>query len=446
MHRSIVLAMNAVSLGGSSPGMHLRTDIMASPGARKLACTKESDGCTRCKREGSVCHYSVQKPMGRPRKRPRDEARESTTPAQPANKTPMLEVPPDTEDPGLAFLSFLTGGDFELDPTFDPTLPSETQNQPQERTDWGFGYMGNDLGTLNFDATAEEQVPSLSASNIDPALFRAAGSTPAESQVPALSSAQSTSPASTDSPPTLGPTNCACIAGLYLSLDSMQKLPDDVTKAVRQARLATKTAYQVVNCPSCSIPIDHHLATPDAARLPLDRPAMHNFQLLMLLSTLIPSIVHAYERILHMVDQETTKARTERREIPFTLENYGGMWGSLGDDCCGGAKALEYRMMEPSMWRLTVRALLRVDVYGITNCNTRGESTSADPFHLGLKDIVIQMENRSKARHAIIDPLILSGKWEDPQCALKLHKTGETPTCQKIIQFARQSIDNLVIA
>lgn len=383
--------------------------------------------------------------MGRPRKRPRDEADVPVAPAAAANKTPMLEVPPDTEDPGLAFLSFLSGGDYELDPTFDPTLPSEIANQQQEKIDLTFGYTGNDFGTLDFDTTDQFALLS-SALNIDPALSVTAISPLSESQVPRLSSTQSASPSSNESPPSLGPTNCACLAGLYLSLDSMQKLSDDVTQAVRQARLATKTAYQVVNCSACSIPPDTHLQVQETDPAPFDQRVMHNFQLLMLLSTLIPSVVHAYERILTMVDRETQQAQAERREIAFTLENYGGMWGSLMGGCYGGTKALEHRMMEPSMWRLMVRALLRVDVYGISTCDATDSGSAADPFHLGLKDIVIQMENRSKSRHAIMDPLIMAGKWGDPQCVLKMHKTGETPTCQKIIQIARQSIDNLVIA
>ncbi|KAK6841295.1 hypothetical protein PG987_002155 [Apiospora arundinis] len=108
----------------SAPKKHRACDECRS---RKLACSKEADGCTRCKREGIACHYSPQKQMGRPRKRPREEQEASNdTSAGPTpnsdespNKTPMFSVPPDTEDPGLAFLSFLSGGDT----MFDTSLP-----------------------------------------------------------------------------------------------------------------------------------------------------------------------------------------------------------------------------------------------------------------------------------------------------------------------------------
>ncbi|KAK3953136.1 hypothetical protein QBC32DRAFT_125590 [Pseudoneurospora amorphoporcata] len=46
--------------------------------ARKLACSKEPDGCARCKREGVHCNYSAQKPMGRPRKRPHIDVAEAS--------------------------------------------------------------------------------------------------------------------------------------------------------------------------------------------------------------------------------------------------------------------------------------------------------------------------------------------------------------------------------
>ncbi|KAI0136719.1 hypothetical protein BJ170DRAFT_677588 [Xylariales sp. AK1849] len=404
--------------------------------SRKLACSKEADGCARCKREGMVCHYSPQKPMGRPRKRPRDESNETAS-AESANKNLMVNIPLDTQDPGLAFLSFLSGGDVE----FDPSLPADVLDGPQaDKAEWGFGYTGNDFGQLNFD-TSIGHAPSFSSSNIDPALFVATDTLP--ESVPRLSPGASSSPSSSDSsPPVLGPTNCACTASLYLAIESMQKLPNDVTAAVQQARFAAKAAYGVVNC-SCGIPIE----APTEA--PAENPqAMHHFQTLMLLATLIPSIVHAYQRILSMVDRETAQAQADRREIAFTLQYYGGVWGPLGRDTCGVGRMLDYKMMEPTIWRLTVRALLRVDVYGISNdCGGGGpDKLSTDPLHLGLSDIVTQMENRSKVRHAVLDAMILSGAWQEPKCVLKMHKTGETPTCQRIIRMARSAIDNLVIA
>lgn len=518
--RSIGLATNAVSRlplqpVGLSGGTTLLTRGIVSHraiGSRKLACSKEADGCARCKREGIVCHYSPQKQMGRPRKRPREEqatnegaasAGPTTTTAtqeESPNKNPMVSVPPDTEDPGLAFLSFLSGGDT----MFDASLPSGllddmTLLPPHEEFNNGgshivdnknsnskggpelgqFGYMDMNFGQVNFGDAGAEQAPSLSSSNLDPALINMADTPPGS--VPNMSSGSSASAESTSgdnhhhhSPPTMANANphsntvaCACTANLYLALDSMQRLSNKVTEGIRQARVAAKTAYQVLHCPVCNGAHEQLLASEAALADSMSHSpprAMQNFQNLMLLATLIPSIAHAYERILVLVDKEAARAQAERREVPFRMEGYGGLWGQLAaDDCCGARTMLEHRLMEPTIWRLTVRALLRVDVYGIAEPDDMAATMPRDPIHggveggggagagaemchLGLKDLVLQMEERSRARHAVMDPLVQAGKCGNYSTVLRLHKEGETPTCQRIIALARQAIDNLVIA
>lgn len=459
------------------------TDDNPHAGSRKLACSKEPDGCARCKREGIVCHYSPQKQMGRPRKRPRDESAAAATtgdvtPTESTSKSPMMDLPPDTEDPGMAFINMLTSGDLEFDWANTALLheelalePPQHQQLPAEKAssnnhNWAaFGFTGNDFGQLNFDAAGPEHAPTFSSLDIDPALFggggdttsasASAGASPETPAVPGLvpTGSSNTPSSSVESPGNCGATTmatiasgqCACTSKLFSAIDSMRSLPSEVGVAVRQARLASKTAYEVVNCPSCSIPSTRPFGSDHAGHAATD--SLRGFQTLMLLATLIPSVVSAYERIIHMVDQEASRAASERRELAFTLPGYGGIWGSMAaNDSCGASSALGHRLMEPPMWRLTVRALLRVDVYGISgSCGDSGSGMS-DPFHLGLRDIVTMMENQSRARHAVMDPLIQSGAWEDVQCALKLHKTGETPTCQKIIQIAKMAVDNLVIA
>jgi hypothetical protein len=489
-------------------GFHVHTpaptDDDVHVGSRKLACSKEPDGCARCKREGIVCHYSPQKQMGRPRKRPRDEPSDATmaddVATESANKNPMMDLPPDTMDPGMEFINMLTSGDLNFD-WANPALLSDgldagqhqlriaqppaekandNSNSNSNSNDWSsFGFTGNDFGQLNFDSAGVEPTPTFSNLDIDPALFGSgdpttstATSIAASSETPAVPALESTgatnTPSSTNGSPgsygeattsTPGPARCSCTSNLFNAIDSMRSLPDEVGAAVRQARLASKTAYEVVNCPSCSVPPTlpppmqpYGIPPTDGAkhnRIVSSSQAVHGFQTLMLLATLIPSVVSAYERIVHMVDQTASRAASERRELAFTLPGYGGIWGPMAtNDGCGASSALSHRMMEPTMWRLTVRALLRVDVYGISgSCGPDGSSSAqADPFHLGLRDIVNMMENRSRNRHAVIDPLIESGMWDDVQCSLKMHKTGEKPTCLKIIQIAKTAVDNLVIA
>ncbi|KAI1143331.1 hypothetical protein F5Y05DRAFT_408776 [Hypoxylon sp. FL0543] len=445
---SATTATGTLGESAGSPPKHRACDECRT---RKLACTKEPDGCSRCKREGIACHYSPQKPMGRPRKRPRDESSNENAEAVavPASKNTMTELPPTTEDPGLAFLSLLTGGEVNHD--------ALGALSPEKGYPFSFGYTGDSLGDIGFDPVPQH-APSFSPSNIDPSLFVSILEPPLSAeQVPNLSPNSASTPESVSSsgsvaaavqPPITASTNltgtCAHTAALYLALDAMQKVPEGVEAALAHARKATRTAYDVVYCPVCSFKIEppDHAAADDV---------MRNFQNLMLLAALIPSIVHAYERILRAVDEETARATAERRRLVFKLRNFGGiLWGDGSSACSGGANdcvsaaALNHREMEPAMWRLTVRALLRSDVYGLSDSNdNRLEGT---PLHIGLKDIVLQMEQKSRARHAVLDHLVHSGAWKPPACGMKMHAPGETPTCQKVIAIAKASIDALVIA
>ncbi|RYP05467.1 hypothetical protein DL764_003816 [Monosporascus ibericus] len=419
---------------------------------RKLACTKEPDGCSRCKREGIVCHYSPQKPMGRPRKRPRDETTDKTSAEDaPATKNTMTELPPDTADPGMALINMLTGGE---DFVFGTNPDSNTLNDSQEAgsSPWAFCYMGDDLGNLDFGTPAPPDLAqSFSAPIIDPALFMATDQ-PVSEPVPGLSPPNSASSGTPDSSSAACPVgSCNCMASLCLALDSMQKLPtDDVTEAVRQTRQATRTAYLVVNCVVCALRLEPPTAARDGGPT---ASAVSSFQTLMLLAALIPSIVHAYERILAAIDREAADAQRARRHLVFRLGGLGGFWGPMASRECGATAAYEHREMEPAMWRLVIRALLKLDVYGLseTACaaNPPGSQLAvahADPLHLGLRDIVTMMETRSKARHALVDAMALSGVLPEPPCAFKLHRPGETPTCQQIIAIAKRSVEQLVIA
>ncbi|KAI1659733.1 hypothetical protein F4813DRAFT_351773 [Daldinia decipiens] len=407
---------------------------------RKLACTKEPEGCTRCKRESIACHYSAQKQMGRPRKRPRDESSNDTANAVSANKNAMTEIPPDTEDLGLSFINFLAAGEPSVNNNLDAPISS-----PQEKSfSWSFGYAGDSLGDVGFDPIPET-APSFSSLNIDPSLFISAADLPSIDQLPNLTPNSATTPESVGSlcstAPAAKPTGCTHTAALYLALESMQKQPEGVEESIRHARKATRTAYEAVYCPVCSF----RLEPPDRSPGP---DMMRSFQNLMLLAALIPSIVHAYQRILQAVDAESRRATAERRRLVFRLRGLGGiLWGcgpAEGESICMAAGALDRREMEPAMWRLTVRALLKADVYGLSDIDAAEVDTS--PIHIGLKDIVSQMEQKSRAWHACTDALAATGNWQPPDCGMALHTQGEAPTCQKVIAIAKAVIDALVIA
>ncbi len=168
----------------------------------------------------------------------------------------------------------------------------------------------------------------------------------------------------------------------------------------------------------------------------------------MMLGALLPTIANAYHRILAMVDTEMAEADRDRRLITFTLDEYGGLWGRLAevDTTCGMGENLDGAVLEPSMWRRTVRALLRIDVYGLNS----SKDGVVDPrecqgfFQVGLKDIILLLENRSKLRHDTMDAAIAAGLMQNPEHFG--HRPGGPHTCQQIIAIAKHSIENLVIA
>lgn len=234
---------------------------------------------------------------------------------------------------------------------------------------------------------------------------------------------------------------CGCLSSLYLALDSLTRLPDEVVPAMRVARNASKVAHDVIECPVCSRPLIDEPAKP---------PPIQCFQTLMLLGTLVPSACNAYASILEMVDAETAAAKKHGRSLWLSFKDIGGLWGRIGDNggSCSAIENYNNKNMEPDMWRLTIRGLLRLDVYGLdeTDSNLPRNQRFIQP---GLRDIVRQLEERSRKRHELLDALKAAGHpnagvsgviYPTKPC------TPEQRTCVKVLETARIALDNLVIA
>ncbi|KAK3695097.1 hypothetical protein B0T22DRAFT_371180 [Podospora appendiculata] len=430
---------------------------------RKLACSKEPEGCARCVHEGIRCNYSAQKPMGRPRKRPHAEI-EGALPEDDCDGDRVAIVPPFDSTIGLDLdLSFLdvANQDFNfldlLDTDFQSAAPfglAAAQDVPAVapnpspfvlsysgdiRVAGGLFHMGGDI---NFDPppvtpptpqaeeiTLEEIAQIMSSSNV-PSLSRHSSS---------RSSSMDATPEDSASPATPSPLPCDCSARLYCALESLQRLPNEICSALNITRNGARTAHNTVMCTVCGLP-------------PLElshRPPIASFQNMMMLGALLPSLSNAYVRILAMVDEETAKADAARSKIPFSLEGYGGMWGAVAHskNACSAASNLEGVMLEPSMWRLTVRALLRFDVYGINEADAGGgASVTCDLTQPGLKDIISMMEARSRKRHEELDALVASGAIEDTNLLQYIsHSSADDLPCMRIIDIAKKSIADLVI-
>ncbi|KAF6804940.1 hypothetical protein CSOJ01_09843 [Colletotrichum sojae] len=466
--------------------------------SRKLACTKEPDGCSRCKREGLRCVYSPQKQMGRPRKRrhveepeaeqsaassqpPQDLAQHQHQQQQPQQMTLITQPTLDTD-----FSAFF-GQDFNIDylDLLSPlnglppsTLPPElsglnTQGYQEPRYpagDFQLGVGGVDLlGGINFDESdsADEGLPQdinksftdlLSAqvpdkvSSVSPPASSEASNTIGNSTPESTSSANTdpeTSNTTTEATTATGSvkaytnTTCSCLSQLFLSLDALSRLPNDVKLAMGIARQAARVAHDVVHCPACSAP---DMTKP---------PPMQSFQNMMMLGAILPATANAYAKILELVDAESARVKRECRPITFRFAEYGGVWGELGrrDHQCGALSSFDNRELDADTWRLTVRALLKVDIYGHDFERTEADGATQPHHHMGLQDVIKEMEDRSNNRHDQLDAFTAAGHphpMTDTGYTLLVPEgkddSKENRHCLKIIEMARVALDKLVIA
>jgi hypothetical protein len=104
----------------------------------------------------------------------------------------------------------------------------------------------------------------------------------------------------------------------------------------------------------------------------------------MLLGTILPIIANGYGRLLKMIDDETDLAIAMGQTKTFRFHDYGGTCirqETVQQTMACVGKELFFNAVEmpPTQWRTTVRALLRVDIYGHEQESFK---------HKGLKDLV----------------------------------------------------------
>lgn len=448
--------------------------------ARKLACSKDPEGCARCTSEGIACHYSPQKQMGRPRKRQHveiSEEKERTGGDYFAAATVM--------DADFSFMDTAANDEFDLFDPMGPFLPGAIlEPESFQQIPVGPNAQISDLGLLGshwaepVQSTLNDSDESDVLGSLDPSIgagfaacrtsqdqdllsrnkqTTATLSTPDSSSmaettlgvIPAHSMPSVSAPEPTPGAPRphcishpgkfaalttrQGPP-CNCLAKLYLALDSLQNLPPSVGPAMACARNASKTAYGVTDCPMCN-PLN--FADPNY------HPPVQAFQNLLMLGALLPSISHAYHRIMIMVDDEVAMATAEGRQIAFSINRYGGLWGRLGAAGFTNVSALQEQALSPTVWSSTVRALLRVDVYGCRVTQNGDEATRTLALRqIGLVDIVDYLMERQRLRHTLFDAVPTTDGLHSHS-----HKPpGDKENCERILEVARISIENLVIS
>ncbi|KAH8808285.1 hypothetical protein F5884DRAFT_674112 [Xylogone sp. PMI_703] len=384
--------------------------------SRKLACSKEPDGCERCRKEGIACHYSEQKPMGRPRKkRPTETSKDIILPDDKVQESghTLQPIATDIQD---SYHDISIPDPYFTDIPIDSNEITADQNTPRDLSPiWTYrprGEMEGPDSFGDFDFLLELGNSSSSDQNIQ------VMNSEVQSTVHDATNSQKTS--------TAGP--CGCLATMYLSLASLQEFPSDIKTALFTVRSAAVTAERALYCPQCGMVLITELDPPMAA-----------FQNMMLLGTILPIIADGYVRLLKMIDEETDVAIAADQTKTFCLQEYGGICGKLNavehDSTCKESALFFNRVeLQPSQWRNAVRALLRMDIYGYDQQGFKRK---------GLRDLVSELQLRQETRHNRIDATVAAGFVDAKHyCG---QSASEPRTCLQIIQIAKRAIDNLVI-
>lgn len=209
-------------------------------GKRKLKCSGDPTGCERCIKQSIVCHYSIQKPMGRPpkkRRREEDQIPESSTedPGQircsdPTSLTAARDGPPTQE--ALHVFPFSSASTGFPDPL---NTGDSRYNVPQP--DQSLNYL------LSIPATASPwpDFSTVSASSSSSSIL------PVFQEI----ALHSTSPQGGNS--TGDNTECACLSYLYLCLSHLSTTCSfPITQqTLCSLYIAAKTARDVVRCKVC---------------------------------------------------------------------------------------------------------------------------------------------------------------------------------------------------
>ena len=341
---------------------------------------------------------------------------------------------------------------YEEAPPCDPQLFSMHEGHMADHAAYSFGLASGDLmNDLHYD----EAESSSGAATIDSSKgfgeslhsyiasqYSTAPSLQAPESTPSDISNTIDTPEPASSPDHSGPmkpihnVSCGCLSSLYLALDALSNLPPDVVVAIRSARSASKACYDVMDCPMCACP-----GHDDATVL----PPMQAFQNMMLLGALIPSACNAYARIIEMIDEEADRARTDGRTLFFSFRDVGARWGDIVDrnDPRWQIMACNNREMDPSTWRATLRAILRLDVEGVTGPGGQ------KPLSMSLRNVVRLLDERSRHRHEKLDELADKGLL--PKQSYVMMPTGmksvplEERNCHRVVEAARNALNSLAI-
>ncbi|KAL7925048.1 hypothetical protein ACQKWADRAFT_284924 [Trichoderma austrokoningii] len=451
---------------------------------RKVGCTKEPGSCSRCRKEGITCVYSPQKPMGRPRKRRSAQPASSldAAPTSTIGEAAMLSVGPPSTYIGAAVSSDLAAHLLSQPlpsdmPSYLDLLPEYSIGDSNLLQMDGSGALAHvpRQGQGLFDGAATSVVDLNQATLFDDICFDEIETDSSTSSMSRdfndslqkyMVSQYLDSPASSGSSPSSNSTqsgcftspkahptvSCDCLASLTQALGSLNRLPTDVISAMQVARETTKIAYDTLNCVQCYGDM-YDLSKPS----PVSR-----FQNMMCLGALVPSACNAYATILEMVDRDVERAKRENQLQYFNFKDVGGIWANLIDEKgptspeCALLKSFHNRYLEPETWKATIRAILKVEVYGFNQKTASVSSTvdcSVSPtafLHCGLKDVITLIDEKNQKRHDIADALMQNHALPDHHYLLFPGPPKPCPPedrqCVRMLDMARTALSNLAIS
>ncbi|KAL4785105.1 hypothetical protein BJX76DRAFT_325599 [Aspergillus varians] len=206
---------------------------------RKLKCSGESSGCSRCIKQSLSCHYSVQKQMGRP---PKKRLREDGD-----DDLPFLNLP-ENDSWANSKASHILPSDLGA-AIEEPQLLSSTYPTP---CSFPYRLSSDEDHRHTWQPAPTDPMSSVPATN---------------SPWPDFSSVSAAAPKPFTIPPGLAPPpmpdstpgqECSCLSYLYLCLSHLSSLkPFPVSQhTICSLYISARTAQSVIRCQSCPTKFD----------------------------------------------------------------------------------------------------------------------------------------------------------------------------------------------
>ncbi|KAF2691279.1 hypothetical protein K458DRAFT_412580 [Lentithecium fluviatile CBS 122367] len=375
---------------------------------RKLKCSGDTPACARCERESIMCNYSPQKPMGRPRKRRREDvASEQALELQTAN-TPISEsfTVPSFSDIGLLSPGGL--GEFSGYAQFQDNEDLSNALLPTSFPEGGnFGHGPTQALDFNLDqidptidpSLWQQPLPNNTIDNI------ASATTPLSNPQPqSQPQSQSQSPPETD----IGP--CTCFSIMYLTITDLQSLTNlSFPTVVPRLRQAMITAIQIINCERCPT------------------NAFSAIQNVQSVAAVLSALAERFHKVLMEIEREAQELENEGKKKPFRVGDSSpeNIHLHTGAPDCPMAFEIE---LSPSDWKKFAKQGLKYEVLG-------GGQNKAP-----LINLITAMEERQRRWHAdksmySKERARLFGAHE--HCSNK----GEEAMCLRMVHQVRRMID-----